>query len=283
MTDPNPSIYSLVIIVLLTLYWGTSHLLRGRLPRPAALRIIWMLFLAIAISEWVSFTPALWILVLLSFCSLREYFSLVDIRLEDRWGILVSYLSIPLMFYLVQINWYGFFIIAIPVYTFLLMPFFVALGRKPRGIVFSVGVLDFGLFFYVFCMGHICYLIFFSARMAMLMVLAVTIADVVFRYAQRMSYGLRCLLQTAAILPLCLLLSTWSGIPLVHCAGLGILIPLLCCMGQFTLREIEHDLGIRTHRLQPGRGRTIDSLKSYLFTAPVVFHYLRWFLKWGDL
>lgn len=283
MVDPSPSVCSLIAIVLLTLYWGTSQLRKGRLPRPVALRIVWMLFLTIAIAEWLSFSLALWSLALLAFCALREYFSLVDIRLEDRWGILVSYLSIPLLFYLVQIDWYGLFIIVIPVYTFLLMPFFVALGGQSRGIVFSVGVLDFGLFFCVFCMGHIGYLIFFSARMAMLTVLAVTSANIIFKYSQRTSYGLRCLYLTLAILPLCLVSTKWSGVPPLHCAGLGVLIPLLCCMGQFTLREIRQDLGVRTDRLQPGRGRTIESLRLYLFVTPVVFHYLRWFLKWGDL
>ena len=64
---------------------------------------------------------------------------------------------------------------------------------------------------------------------------------------------------------------------------LGILIPMSVCLGRFTLHAVEQDLGIRADRLQPGRGRTIEGLKSYLFTAPIVFHYLRWFLKWGDL
>ena len=283
MTDPDPSLYSLVALVLLTILLGISYLSRGRLATPGLLRFVWLFFLVITISEWISFIFALWILALLSFCALREYFSLVDIRLEDRWGILVSYLSIPCMFYLIQIDWYGLFIIAIPVYAFLVMPFFVALGKNYKGIVFSVGVLDFGLFFYVFCVGHICYLIFFSERMAMLMVLAVTIDDCIFRYFQRFSYPLRCLLQAIFIVPFYLILAKWSGIPLEHCVALGILIPVFSCIGQFTLNQIEQDLGIRADRLQPGRGRTIEALKSYLFTAPIVFHYLRWFLKWGDL
>ncbi|MHC4737812.1 MAG: hypothetical protein ACYS9Y_02805 [Planctomycetota bacterium] len=283
MIDLRPSICSPIALVLLTILLGISYLSKGRLTLPASVRFIWVFFLAITISEWVSFTFALWILALLSFCALREFFSLVDIRLEDRWGILVSYLSIPCMFYLIQINWYGFFIIAIPVYTFLVMPFFVALGNKHRGIVFSVGALDFGLFFYVFCMGHICYLIFFSEKMAMVMILAVTIADFLFRYLGRKSYWLRCLLQIIIIIPFLLILSEWSGIGLKDSIGLGILIPALSCIGQFTLKEIEQDLGIWADRLQPGRGRTIEALKCYLFTAPVVFHYLRWFLKWGEL
>ena len=72
-------------------------------------------------------------------------------------------------------------------------------------------------------------------------------------------------------------------IPLKHSVALGFIIPIFVSLGRFTLRQIEQDLGIRADRLQPGRGRTIESLKSYLFTAPIVFHYLRWFLKWGDL
>ncbi len=283
MIDLEPSLYSLLAFVVLTVLLVGFRLDKSRLAQGAALKFVWVFLLAITVSEWLSFTVALWILAVLSFCALREFFSLVAIRPDDRWGIWVCYLSIPCLFYLIQIDWYGLFIIAIPVYTFLLMPFFVALGSRPRGMVFSVGVLDFGLFFYVFCLGHICYLIFFSERMALLMVAAVLIADTLFRAMPRSSYVWRWLWQTLALVPFTLILTCWSGIPAVHGVALGIIIPVLSCMGQFTLHKIEDDLGIRADRLQPGRGRTIEALKSYLFTAPVVYHYLRWFLKWGDL
>jgi len=283
MTDLDPSIYSLRVVVLLTVILLISYLCKGRFTNTAYLRSVWVFFLAIAASEWISFTVTIWILTLLSFCALREFFSLVDIRLEDRWGILLSYLSIPCMFYLIYIEWYGFFIIAIPVYAFLVIPFFVALGGKHRGIVFSMGVLDFGLFFYVYCMGHVCYLIFFSEKVAIITILAVAIADAISRYLHRRSYGLTCLLQAIIIVPFCLILNKYSSVPLRHCVALGLLIPILSCMGLFTLIKLEQDLGICSDRLQPGRGKTIEALKAYLFTVPVVFHYLRWFLKWGDL
>jgi len=283
MLDNVPSLFSVVVAFLLTILHGISYLSRNRFSLPPVLRFVWIFFAVIAISEWVSFETALWITAVLSFFALREFFSLFALRLEDRWGMLVSYLSIPFMFYLIRIDWYGFFIIAIPVYTFLIMPFFVALGRKSKGIVFSIGAIDFGLFFYVFCMGHITYLIYFSARMAMLMIVAATVSDTILRYVKSGPYYIRFLLQTILILSLYVLSAGWSGIPLIHSAALGIIIPVLACMGGFTLKAIEDDLGIRNHRLQPGRGRTIDGLKTYLFTAPIVFHYLRWFLKWGDL
>ena len=283
MLDDNPSIHSLIIFGVLSVIRAIALLSRGRFTTPPAVRPLWVLFLALAVSEWVSFTAALWILAITSFCALREYLSLVDIRLEDRWGILASYASIPGMFYLIQIDWYGFFIIAIPVYAFLLIPFFVALGGRSQGIVFSVGVLDFGLFFYVFCMGHFCYLVFFSERIAMLMVIAVAAADGIYRLLNDRPLILRLLLQIIAAGLLFSGLAEWTSIPLHHSAWLGVLIPVCVCLGRFTLERMEDDLGIRADRLQPGRGLTINELKSYLFTAPAVFHYLRWFLKWGDL
>jgi len=283
MLDVTPSVYSLIILALLSVVQVASLLSKGRLGALPSFRPLWELFLALSVSEWISFPVALWIFAIISFCALREYLSLVDIRLADRWGILASYVSIPSMFYLIQINWYGFFIIAIPVYAFLLMPFFVALGGRSQGIVFSVGALNFGLFFYVSCMGHLCYLTFFSERIAMLMVVTVAVADLIHRSLHNKPMALRVLLQVVAACFLCLSAAAWASLPLIHCAALGVIIPISVCLGRFTLKQIEQDLGIRADRLQPGRGRTIEALKSYLFTAPIVFHYLRWFLKWGDL
>ncbi|MBL7076761.1 MAG: hypothetical protein ISS31_04755 [Kiritimatiellae bacterium] len=282
MLDQSPSIFSLIGLLALSVVWGVAALSRGRWTMLDLARPLWGIFLAIAVAEWFSFGVALWILAVLSFCALREYLSLVDIRLQDRWGILVCYLSIPFMFYLIQINWYGFFIVSIPVYAFLLMPFFVALGGRSEGIVFSVGALDFGLFFYVFCIGHLAYLMFFSTRIAMLMVATVAVAGVIAQLLQRRNVIVSLLVQILASVALFAGLAGWTGIPAVHCVGVGILIPVLVCLGRFTLKQIEGDLGIRADRLQPGRGRLIEALKCYLFTVPITFHYLRWFLKWGD-
>ncbi len=283
MLDDGSSIFSIIALMVLAIFQMVTLLSKGRVASPPSFRTLVVFFLAMALSEWISFSLALWLLALLSFRALREYLSLVDIRLEDRWGILASYLSIPCMFYLIHIEWYGFFIIAIPVYAFLLVPFFVALGGRSQGIVFSVGVLDFGLFFFVFCVGHIAYLLFYSARITLLMIVAITCAGWIHKALKSRPLRLKFLLQLAVVFPLCTGLASWTAIPMGHSAILGVLIPFSVCLGRFTLKELEEDLGIRADRLQPGRGRTIEGLKSYLYTAPIVFHYLRWFLKWGDL
>jgi predicted CDP-diglyceride synthetase/phosphatidate cytidylyltransferase len=59
---------------------------------------------------------------------------------------------------------------------------------------------------------------------------------------------------------------------------LGFLIPALVAIGSFTMDCLEADMGIERSRLSAGRGAVLNSMKSYLYAAPVVFHYLRYFL-----
>ncbi len=284
MLDTSPSIYLLTCFVLLSFLQKIILYLNKESPKfIGSIQILWIFFLVLTISEWVSFTIALWILAFLSFYVLREFISLVDIRLEDRLGILISYLTIPFMFYLIQIEWYGLFIISIPVCSFLLMPFFVALGRNSKGIVFSVGVLDFGLFFYVFCMGHLGYLILYSERMATLFIVTIAITSFIFNFLTEKHLSLQVALSVIISSAIYIISVQWSGIPTSHSVALGIILPLAAGIGHFTLQKFEKDLGIRSVRLQPGRGKYIKAAGLYLFTAPIAFHYLRWFLKWGDL
>jgi len=248
------------------------------------LRYIWGLFLLLTIADWLSFRLALWLFATFSFFALREFFSLVDLRLQDRWGIIGAYLSILFMTYFIHINWYGMFIISIPVYTFLLIPFLVTIGGgEARGTVFSVGSIDLGLFLFAYCMGHIAYLTFFSVRMAMLLVLSVILCNLVYNRIKGKNTLLGLVTAAAATTAFALLISPWTGISAVHSANLGLLIPLLVLGGNFTMRVIERDLGVSNERLAPGRGLVLDSLKGFLFPAPIVFHYLRWFLDWGNL
>ena len=247
-------------------------------------RYLWAFFLIFAVAEWVSFTLAAWILALFAYVALREFFSLMSFRIQDRWGILAAYLSIPFMIYLIQIDWYGMFIISVPVYTFLLIPFLVALGRgEARGTVLSTGMIDFGLFLVVYCLGHIAYLTHFSPRMAAVFVAGAALADGIGRLLGRRGPLLRFAASAPAVLALLLFSSAWSTLPLLHAAVLGLMLPALVIVGHCTLAPIEEDLGIGADRLEPGRGQIFDAIKVFLFTAPVTFHYLRWFLGLGDL
>lgn len=274
------------IAIALTLMRILRLVLRRRFFFDAYLSYTWLFFISITVAEFVSFAVGVWLLLIVCFSALREYFSLIDIRLQDRLGILGAYLSIPFMIYFIQIDWYGMFIISVPVYSFLAVPLLVALGgNETRGTVFSIGAIVFGLFLFVFCMGHIGYLMFYSRWMAAVLILNVVICDMLTCLAKRLTattwlqLALRFLLPLPPTVGLTLLLSDWTEIPVIHSIILGSMIPILVMMGHRVSNYVKADLGIEEDLLIPGRGQIIDNLRSLFFVAPVMFHYIRYFLK----
>jgi len=276
-----PEMVPALVLLVLSVVLLAGRLTGRRGSAAGPLGVLWAFFLVFTAAVWGAPKPALWILAVLSFRALREYFSLVDLRLADRGGVWAAYLSIPFMTFLIQIDWYGLFIISIPIYAFLLVPFLVVVGDpKGTGAVLSIGAIDFGLFLLVYCLGHVGYLMSYAPWMAILVVMLVAVVDTVIRLPGT-RFGLvgRAALAAPVTLALALLLAPWTTIPRAHSIALALLIPALVMMGTFTIRALERDLGIASDRPGPGRGRELDSLRPYLFAAPVAFHYLRWFLK----
>jgi phosphatidate cytidylyltransferase len=258
---------------------------RRRLALGSYCGITWAFFLGFLIADLVSFRAGNWVIAILSFIALREYFSLIDIRLQDRLGILGAYASIPFMFHFVTIDWYGMFIISIPVYSFLAIPLLVTLGgRETDGTIFSIGAIDFGLFLFVYCMGHISYLMSYQTWMAVMLIVNVAICDGFARAVKRRGYAgwrgalMACSLPIPFTAAFTVGISAWTTIPVWHSLIIGGMIPPLVLMGRRTGDYVEADLGVKSDTLSPGRGLILDNLKSLLFAAPVVFHYIRYFL-----
>ncbi len=281
-----PSMLLLCIFGIISVLYVVRTVLRGHHPLDAYLYRIWLLFLFIAIAHFVSFSVGIWILALICFSALREYFSLIDIRLQDRLGILGGYLSIPFMFYYIHTGWYNMFIIAIPVYTFLAIPLLVTLGGKEtRGTVFSVGSIVLGLLLFVYCLGHIGYLARYSIWMTVMLVLCVAVCDVIAHLVHhkihRPSLNLlaRYMLPIPVTVPIALLLSCLTEISRFHAVILGLLIPLLVIMGHHTIDYVKADLGVTDEALLPGRGQILDTMKSLFYASPIVFHYFNYFCR----
>ncbi len=273
----------LILLLVSSILLLSARLSRGRLHIPGYLRYLWAFLLVFAVADFVSFTPAVWLLAFISFRALREYFSLVDLRLEDRLGVMGAYVAIPFMIYLVQIDWYGFFIVSIPVYAFIVIPYLVTVfDEDGRGSLLSIGMIDFGLFFFVYCLGHLAYLAYYSTWLALLLLLSVTLCKLVSTCCTSRGRLVGFLLGLPAVVGLSLLLQPWTDVPLVPAVFVGVLIPVLVQMGERTITAIERDLGIDAGNLEPGRGRVLDALATYLFAAPIVFHYLRWIMKFGE-
>ena len=250
-----------------------------------SLSYTWVFFLLFVLQETTSFYVASWGWGILCFMILREYFSLVDLRIQDRLGILASYLSIPFMMHFVHTNWYTMFIITIPVYSFLIIPFLISLtGKDTDGSIYSIGVIDFGLLLFVFCTGHLAYLAFYSSWMAGMLILNIALCDTISSLIDKRSLAtlkknlLKYLVMIPFTISLSYLLSDWTRIPVLHSALLGLLIPALVLIGTHTIRYFEKDLGIGHDDTRPGRGYIIDNVKSIVYVSPIVFHYIRYFL-----
>jgi phosphatidate cytidylyltransferase len=282
---PLPTVL-LIALGVLTVGLGAWALLRRDRPAAPWLRYLWTFLAVLNVAAWWSFVAAVWLLALFSFRTLREYFSLVDIRLEDRWGILGAYLSIPFMTILIQVDWYGFFIVSIPVYAFIIVPFLVVLGgREAKGTVLSIGAIDFGLFLFVYCMGHIGYLLLFRVTWATLFIGGVALANAVeaLVIGDRPITVRRGVGMLAIAVPITMAgavaVQPYTEFALGHSLGIGALIPTLVLAGSYTVTAIERDLGIAPDALAPGRGQVIHGTRAYLFAAPIVFHYIRYFLE----
>ncbi len=57
----------------------------------------------------------------LSFAALREFYSVIQLRKSDRFGMFVCYLAIPVQYYFAYMGWYSLFLIFIPVIMFIIV------------------------------------------------------------------------------------------------------------------------------------------------------------------
>ncbi|MCP4727067.1 MAG: hypothetical protein GY863_18655, partial [bacterium] len=211
---------------------------------------IWYFFLIFMVGEVFSFYIAAWLWGFLCFFILREFFSLIDFRLQDRFGIVGAYFSVPFMMHFIHTDWYNMFIITIPVYSFLIIPFLVAVGGKDQeGAINSIGIIDFGLFLFVYCIGHLAYLSYYSIWMAAMLIINVVIYDILAMIVEAKTEGFwkravfTYVLSVPVIIFVIVLVSDWCMLPMFHAVSLGLIIPAVIIIGNFTIKYIESDLG----------------------------------------
>lgn len=235
-------------------------------------------------------------LMVLSFFALKEYFSMIPSRKADRRLYLWAYLSIPLQFYWIYIEWYGMFIIFIPVYVFLLLPLPRLINKGTVGFLRSVSATQWGLMIMVFGLSHLAYFQFatpeYGAGLVLFLVILTQLNDVL-HYLASIYFGKRKVVPTSNPN------LTWEGFacaflattivsyliypyltPLTPLFGIlsGMLISLSGFFGSLTVSVLKRDLLI-------GDDDKFDALKkSYLsridsltYTSPVLFHVIRYF------
>ncbi|URN96771.1 MAG: phosphatidate cytidylyltransferase [Candidatus Pristimantibacillus lignocellulolyticus] len=232
----------------------------------------------------------------LSFFALKEYFSMIKSNKADRRLYLWAYLSIPLQFYWIFIEWYGMFIIFIPIYVFLLLPIPRLINKGTVGFLRSISAVQWGLMLMVFGLSHLAYFQFatpqYGAGLVLFLVILTQLNDVV--------HNLVSIYYTKGkVVPTANPNLTWAGFlcgfvattvvsfliypyltPLDLTFGIlsGMLISLSGFLGSLTVSVLKRDLLLGDdNKIEALKKSHLSRIDSLTYTSPVLFHVIRYF------
>ncbi len=234
----------------------------------------------------------------ISFLALKEFYSITPLRAVDRRLVFWAYLAIPLQYYFASIQWFGMFIIFIPVYMFLFLPFRAVLIGETQGFIRANSTIQWSLMLCVFGFSHIAYLANLPAHLInpnagfsglILFLLFVTQFNDVSQYVSGKCFGKRKIIPkvspnktwggfiggfivttiiAAFLAPYLTILTMFQGILA------GMLIAVSGFVGDVVLSSVKRDLRIKdSGTLIPGHGGILDRVDSLMYATPIFFHY----------
>ncbi|MBT2291412.1 phosphatidate cytidylyltransferase [Paenibacillus albidus] len=235
-------------------------------------------------------------LMALTFFALKEYFSMIKTRKADRRLFLWAYLAIPVQFYWIYTEWYGMFIVFIPLYVFLFLPIPRLINKGTVGFLRSVSSTQWGLMLMVFGLSHLAYFQFatptYGAGLVLFLVVLTQLNDVIHHVAS-IYFGKHKVVPTANPF------LTWEGFvcafvvttgvsyliypyltPLTPTFGVlsGMLISLSGYFGSLTVSVLKRDLLIGDDdKFETLKKSYLSRVDSLAYTSPVFFHMIRYF------
>ena len=241
-------------------------------------------------------------LALLSYLALKEFYTLVHLRIADRRAVLLAYLSIPVQFWWVYTHWYNMFVIFVPVYMFLIIAFRLVIAGETQRFMTSVGKMHWGLMAFVYGLGYLAYILVMDHKpgtvmpagnvgLLLYLVFLAEFNDIVqyvfgktlgkHKLAPSVSPnktwegllgGLICISLLAVLLRFLTPMDPWFAL------GAGAIIGITGPIGGLVISAIKRDVGVKdSGTLIPGHGGILDRVDSLCFSAPVFFHYFGYY------
>ena len=234
-------------------------------------------------------------LAFLSFLTLREIYSLLKLREMDRSILFFCYLCIPIQYYLAYKGHYNLFLIFIPVFMFIIIPFLLVLTGETKDIIRSMCVLPTSLMLGVYGISHLALLINFpemnndeiSGKALLLFLIFITEANDIMQFVWGKIFGknkilpnvspnktwegfIGGILSTTLIGYLMGFLTPLSSIQLII---ISFSISILGFMGDSILSAVKRDFGVKDMgNTIPGHGGVLDRVDSLSTTASPFFH-----------
>jgi phosphatidate cytidylyltransferase len=237
---------------------------------------------------------------LTSFLALREFITLTPTRLGDHRTLFwVFFIITPLQYWLVASDWYGLFVILIPVYAFLFVPLRSAVAGDCERFLERAAKIQWGLMVCVYCVSHAPALLFLNipgyegqnGKLLFFFVCIVQISDVL-QYVWGKTLGRHKIapnvspnktwegfiggVATATLIGAGL----WWATPFTpwQAAGMSLAITFMGFAGGLVMSAIKRDRGVKDYgTLIEGHGGVMDRIDSICFAAPVFYHLTRYY------
>ncbi|MGB4335842.1 MAG: phosphatidate cytidylyltransferase [Chromatiaceae bacterium] len=236
---------------------------------------------------------------LTSFIALREFITLTPTRRADHrtlfWAFFVF---VPVQYWLVATQWYGLFVIFIPVYAFLFVPVRSVLAGDTEDFLARTAKIQWGLMVAVYCVSHAPALLMLdipgyageNAKLLLYLIVVVQLSDVL-QYLFGKTLGRHKIVPkvspnktwegTVGGIATATLIGTalWWVTPFSpwEAAGIALVVNLAGFAGGLCMSAIKRDRGIKDFgSLIQGHGGVLDRIDSLCFAAPLFFHLVRY-------
>lgn len=289
---------SMVLLLLIAILTLATLLIHFKFPTKELKDRVhswWYILVFFSVGTMINTTVAMFFLGLLSFLTLKEYFTLIPSRQTDRRVMFYAYLAIPVQYYFASISWYGMFIIWIPVYLFLLLPFRQVLTGDTKGFLENTARVQWGLMMFVFGLSHLAYLLTLEkidgvgGKELLIYLVLLTVFNDVLQYLWGKSFGKHKIVPKVSpnktvegfigafftIIILAWAFSFLTPFTWYEAMFAGVLISTFGFVGDVVISMIKRDIGVKdSGDLIPGHGGILDRVDSLVYTAPLFFHYL---------
>lgn len=291
----------LVIASLITIWLKKSNPQKNYTELQQRINSWWIMVSIFAVVMVSSRTVSLVFFGLVSFLALKEFFSIIPTRRSDRRVLFWAYLAIPFQYYWIAQEWYGMFIIFIPVYLFLLLPMRMVMIGETRHFLRAAGTLHWGLMSLVFSISHVAYLLVLPGENHLSDAGAGLVLYLVFltQFNDICQYVWGKMLGRHKIIPKVSPNKTWEGFlggvvttsfagallagiltPMSITMGMlgGLIISVFGFIGDVTVSALKRDIGVKdSGSMLPGHGGILDRIDSLTYTAPLFFHFVYYF------
>lgn len=262
------------------------------------IRFWWVILLGFLVGVIVGDKFLLILIAFICFLALKEFLSITPSRRADRRVLFFAYLTIPLQFYWIWIDWYGMFVVFIPVYVFLFLPLPMTLLGEPAGFLRALSLLIWIVMTAVFSLSHLGFLLVLpdslnpaagGIGLAFFLIVLVQVNDA----AQFIFGGIT---KDRKVIPKLSASRTWSGLigglgltvlvawllapwltpfSSIEAIWLGVLVAITGLIGYIVFTAIKRDLDFEDRgTMTPGHGGILNRIDSLVYTAPLFYHII---------